>query len=179
MDAVEDVVAVTEQCGDVGRHHVVKIAQAVEVDIQNGDIGAQARGHLGGIGSHDAATQHHDVGRQHARHSPQKDAPAFKRALLGSPGSLVAFQLGPEDAKVIRPLLALKPNRDLYDALTDLPPYHAYGRSAGRAQLLTMPPLSEETNVAKRIRRHCRTKYGRRRDQVERDIEAFISERMG
>jgi hypothetical protein len=101
--------------------------------------------------------------------------PDFQRALLGSAGTLVCFQVGPTDAEIIRPMFEFNQN-DLYPELTNIPPYRAYGRTGGRAQLLTMPDLPEETNVAKRIRRHCRTKYGRRREQVEREIAAFIGE---
>ncbi len=100
--------------------------------------------------------------------------PAFRDALLGSVGSLVCFQIGPTDAKNIKPMLALD-RTDLYEELTDIPPCHAYGRTGGKAMLLEMPPLPEKVDPhrAKLIRRHCRTKYGRPREQVERDIAAF------
>jgi len=100
----------------------------------------------------------------------------FKEALLGSVASLVCFQIGPRDAKDLKPMLALDGN-DLYPELTDIPPFKAYGRTGGKARLLNMPDLPEETGAGKAIRHTCRTKYGRPRAQVEREIEA--SQKLG
>ncbi len=43
------------------------------------DVGAEAGGHLGGVGPDDAAAEDHDVGRQHAGHAAQQDAAALER----------------------------------------------------------------------------------------------------
>ena len=70
---------VAEERGDVGRHDVVEIAQPVEVDVEDGDVGAEAGGDLGGVGADDAAAQDDHVGRQHAGHAAQQDAAALER----------------------------------------------------------------------------------------------------
>ena len=77
--AVEDVVPIAVQRGDVARHHVVEVAQAIEIDVENGDVGAEAGGDLGGVGADDAAAENDDVGRQHARHAAEQNAAALER----------------------------------------------------------------------------------------------------
>ena len=41
----------------VRRHHVVEVAQAVEVDVEDRDVGAEARRHLRRVRAHDAAAE--------------------------------------------------------------------------------------------------------------------------
>ena len=60
---------------------VVELAQPVEVDVEHRDVGAQAHGHARGIGADDAAADHHDLGRRHARHAAQQHAAAALRLL--------------------------------------------------------------------------------------------------
>src|SRR5712692_9709514 len=52
---VHDIMPVAEKRGHVLGHDVVQIAKAIEIDIENADVGAQAGGNLGGIGADDAA----------------------------------------------------------------------------------------------------------------------------
>jgi len=78
VKAVEDVVPVAEQRGHVTRHHIIEVAQPVQVDVENGDVGAQAGGNLGGVGAHHAAAQNHHVGRQDPRDTAQQNAPPLK-----------------------------------------------------------------------------------------------------
>src|SRR5207237_9123260 len=61
-NAIEDVVAVAGELGHVPPHHVVEVAEAVEVDIENGHVSDEAGGDFGGIVGDDAAPQSHDVG---------------------------------------------------------------------------------------------------------------------
>ena len=55
--AVEDVVPVAEQRRHVRRHHVVEVAQPVEVDVEDDDVGAEAGRDLGRVGADDAAAE--------------------------------------------------------------------------------------------------------------------------
>ena len=95
-DAVEDVVPVAEQRRHVRRHHVVEVAQPVEVDVEDDDVRAEAGRDLGGVGADDAAAEDDDVGRQHARHAAEQDAAALERPL-----------------QVLRPFLDAHPAGDL------------------------------------------------------------------
>ena len=76
-----DRVAVAEQAVHVGRHDVVEVAQAVHVDVEDGDVGVEAGGDLGRVRADDAAAEDRDVRRRHARHAAQQDAAAHLRPL--------------------------------------------------------------------------------------------------
>src|SRR5207253_5710209 len=59
--AVEDVVPVAVQRGDVARHGVVEVAEAVEVDVENGHVGAESGRDFRGIGTDHPGAQDDDV----------------------------------------------------------------------------------------------------------------------
>src|SRR5690606_15896219 len=66
--------------GYIGRHNLVEVAQAVEVDVHQLDVGPEAGGEAGGAGADDAATQHHHVSRLDTRDAPQQYAAAHHGA---------------------------------------------------------------------------------------------------
>ena len=74
LDLLPDGVPGGEQAAHVGRHHVVQVTEPVEVDVHDGHPGAETGGHLGGVGSHDAATEDQDLARKHAGDAAQQDA---------------------------------------------------------------------------------------------------------
>ena len=101
--------------------------------------------------------------------------PDFQKALLGTVGNLVCFQVGPADAEPLQLMLGLDRN-DLYDGLTDIPPFHAYGRSQGKARLLTFPPLPDPSpRQARAIRRRSSSQHAGRRKRVEDEVRQFIA----
>src|SRR5437588_10127346 len=73
-NAVEDVVAVAIKRGHVARHDVIEIAQAVETDVKDGDVGAQPCRDLGGVGADNSTAEHNAIGGQDARYSHPENA---------------------------------------------------------------------------------------------------------
>ena len=65
--------------GDVGRHDLIEVSQAVQVDVHDDDVGPESCGHPRGVGPDDAATEDEDVGRFDACHAAQEDAAAHHR----------------------------------------------------------------------------------------------------
>src|SRR5205085_739787 len=78
-EAVEDVVAITEDGGDVGRHHVVKVTKAVEIDVEDGDVRPQPGCHLGCVGADDTSTEDGHVRWLHAGDAAEQDTAAIER----------------------------------------------------------------------------------------------------
>ena len=105
-----------------------------------------------------------------------------RSAVFGNIGSMVAFQLGVQDAEVLTEQLGgdLMPK----DLLT-LPRYQAYARLLIHGQpsrpftLRTLPPPSPSPRHEHRslaIRRYCRQRYGRPVEKVEREVaQAFAA----
>src|SRR5690606_41422944 len=61
--------------------HVIQVAQAVQADVQHGDLRAQARRHLRCVGADDAAADDDHVVGLNAGHAAQQDTAALSRAL--------------------------------------------------------------------------------------------------
>ena len=73
---------VAEERGHVRRHHVVEVAQPVEVDVEDDDVRPEPGGDLGGVGAdHAAAEDRRRSPGQHARHAAQQDAAALEAAV--------------------------------------------------------------------------------------------------
>jgi hypothetical protein len=51
-----------------------QLAQPFHRPVDDGDIGAQADGHLGAVSTRDAPAQHHHLGGRDARHAAQQHA---------------------------------------------------------------------------------------------------------
>jgi hypothetical protein len=62
------------QQGHVRRHHVAEVAQAVEVDVEQAHVGAEARRHLRRVGADHATAEDHHGRRFDARHTAEQDA---------------------------------------------------------------------------------------------------------
>lgn len=98
-------------------------------------------------------------------------APELCAALLGSVGTLVSFQIGPEDAERIQPLLTFraKPslgfNTNSVYELTELPPFTAYART-DRMEHVAIPELPQPTDpkIARAIRNRCASQHAGRRE---------------
>ena len=71
-----DVEAVRHDRDHAAVEEVVDGAQAVEVHVEDRDVGAQAERDAGGVDSDGAGAEDGDVARGHARHAGQQDAAA-------------------------------------------------------------------------------------------------------
>ena len=61
---------------EVAAEDVVEVADPGQRAVEDGHVRAHTRGHAGGMGPHDAATDHHDIAGAHARDAAQEHAPA-------------------------------------------------------------------------------------------------------
>ena len=75
-DGALDVVAVGGDGEEAAAEDVVELAQAVEVEVDEGDLGAHAEGDLGGVGADDAAADDADVAGGDAGDAAEQDAAA-------------------------------------------------------------------------------------------------------
>ena len=102
----------------------------------------------------------------------------LRSAVLGNAGTLVAFRIGAEDAKVIAPELDI-PNPVV---LSDTSNFHAWvtytrnGIPSNARLISTLPPWSGETGSLTKVIARSRSRYTRPRQQVEQAIEKFFSE---
>src|SRR5580658_224842 len=71
-----EVVGVGGQGEDAAVEDVVQVAEAVEVEVDEGDLGAEAEGHFGGVGADDAASDDADVAGRDAGDAAEQDAAA-------------------------------------------------------------------------------------------------------
>ena len=71
-----DVVGVGGEGEDACREDVVELAEAVEVEVEQRDLGAHAEGDLGGVGADDAAADDADVAGRDAGDAAEQDAAA-------------------------------------------------------------------------------------------------------
>ena len=74
-----DVEAVGHQGDDAAVEEIVHRAQAVEVDVEDRDVRAQAQRDARRVDPHRARAQHHDVAGGHPGHAGQQDAAAAAR----------------------------------------------------------------------------------------------------
>ena len=76
LDGAGDVVRVGEQGLDAAAEDILQVGQALDADIKDGDVGAEADCHLGRVGTDIAAAENDDVAALYAGHAAQKDATA-------------------------------------------------------------------------------------------------------
>jgi len=65
-DGALDVVGVGGDGEDTSAEDVVELAEAVEVEVDERDLGTHAEGDFGGVGADDAATDDADIARRNA-----------------------------------------------------------------------------------------------------------------
>ena len=66
---------------NVGSEHIGQVPESVERDIEQRDVRAEARRHLGGIRAHHPAADDQHLGGQHARHATEQNATAAEHFL--------------------------------------------------------------------------------------------------
>jgi hypothetical protein len=97
----------------------------------------------------------------------------IRAAIFGNVGTIISFRVGAEDARYLA--------REFYPAfnetdLTCLPNYHIClklmidGRSSQPFSAVTLPPPKKRTSHKREIIELSRRKYGRPREEVEREI---------
>ncbi len=99
------------------------------------------------------------------------------RAVLGNVGTTILFRVGMQDSDVFAPLFS--PTFGKRD-LVSLPNFRAYVRGVGALGEtpfnVDVPPPREKTDevYAEALRERVRQKYGRRREEVEKEIEGTL-----
>src|SRR5690349_5573202 len=63
------------------RHHIIKIAQTLKVDIDDGDIRAHPGSDLRSMRSHDAGSEYQNLGRLYTWYAAEKNTSAFQGLL--------------------------------------------------------------------------------------------------
>ena len=74
LDLIQDVVTITVQRVDVRGHHVIEISQAIEIDIQNGNVRLKTGRDPRGIRADNAAAKNRDVSRSDAGDATKQNA---------------------------------------------------------------------------------------------------------
>ena len=103
----------------------------------------------------------------------EKGDTKIKDAIFGNIGTLIAFRIGVEDAEIIAKQLA--PVFSEYDVV-NIARFNAYVRllidnTAGKAfNMSTYPPTLGSAEIAGKIKELSRTKHGRDKGSVEKDI---------
>ncbi len=96
-----------------------------------------------------------------------------RKAIFGNVGSILAFRVGPEDAKYL--LSGFEPTFDEED-LINLDNYNAAfrllikGETSRPFNIATFPPSKENPEIARLIKEHSRLKFGRDRATVETEL---------
>ena len=97
----------------------------------------------------------------------------IKKAIFGNVGSMMAFRIGPEDAKFL--VSEFGPIFDEED-LVNIDNYNAAlrllikGETSKPFNILTQPPSKGNLEIAKLIKEYSRVKYGRDRAAVEEEL---------
>jgi len=101
-----------------------------------------------------------------------------KKAIFGNVGSILAFRVGPDDAKYL--LSHFAPVFDEND-LVNFDNYHGAlkllisGQPARPFNIVTFPPSKGDEKIANLIKEFSRVKYGRDRNSVENEIYQRLS----
>jgi len=96
-----------------------------------------------------------------------------QKAIFGNVGSMMAFRVGPEDAKFL--VTEFEPVFDEND-LVNFDNFNAAlrllinGETSKPFNIMTYPPVKGNSEVAKAIKELSRLKYGRDRDMVEKEL---------
>jgi type IV secretory pathway TraG/TraD family ATPase VirD4 len=93
------------------------------------------------------------------------------RAMVGTIGTIISFQIGGEDAEFLQTTFQLKP-----EELSSLPPFQAYVNTSGHTVQVKMdsPPPRLYPDSPAEIQKRCRAQLVVPRDAVERRITRFI-----
>ncbi len=97
----------------------------------------------------------------------------IKKAVFGNVGSMAAFRIGSDDAEFME--TQFKPVFSAYDLL-NVDNYNCYVKLLIRGEpqrpfsMKTYPPRRGDSEIAAAVKELSRTKYGRPRDEVEREI---------
>lgn len=96
-----------------------------------------------------------------------------KKAIFGNIGSILAFRVGPDDAKYL--VTQFEPVFDEND-LVNFDNYNGAlrllinGEATKPFNIVTFPPTKGKPEIARLIKEYSRTKYGRNKDEVEKEV---------
>lgn len=102
----------------------------------------------------------------------------IKDAIFGNVGSIASFRIGVDDAETIAKQLA--PGVTEYDVM-NIEKYNAYLRllidnqAARTFNIQTYPPYEEDNDIIEEVKKLSRLKYGRNKDEIEREINKRLS----
>lgn len=97
-----------------------------------------------------------------------------QKAIFGNVGSILAFRVGPDDAKyLVSQFSPVFEERDLlnFDNFNGALKLLIEGQTSKPFSVLTFPPKKENPEIARIIKEYSRIKYGRDRNQVEEEIK--------
>lgn len=103
-----------------------------------------------------------------------------QKAIFGNVGSILAFRVGPDDAKYL--VTQFQPVFDEQD-LVNLDNYNGAlrllikGETAKPFNIVTFPPSKGDPKIAELIKKYSRVKYGKERDAVEAELRERLSKR--
>ena len=104
-----------------------------------------------------------------------------RKAIFGNVGSILAFRVGPDDAKYL--ITEFGPVFDEED-LVNFDNYNAglklliKGETSKPFNIVTYPPSKESSKIRELIKKYSRTKYGRDRAKVEAELNQRIQKRF-
>lgn len=104
-----------------------------------------------------------------------------RKAIFGNVGSILAFRVGPEDAKYLVP--EFEPVFDEED-LMNFDNFNAglrlliKGETSKPFNIVTYPPAKGNAKIAGLIKKYSRAKYGKDRDKVEEELNQRLKKRF-
>ena len=104
--------------------------------------------------------------------SPDKGNTMLRDAVFGNVGSMVAFQVGGDDAEILVRQLRKFDGQLLPEDLTNIPKYHAYIRLSQNGlpehpfTMTTFPPEPIGEDRSEKVRNASNVRYARPKDQV-------------
>ena len=104
-----------------------------------------------------------------------------RKAIFGNVGSILAFRVGPEDAKYL--VTEFEPVFDEED-LVNFDNYNAalrlliQGQTSKPFNIITYPPSKGKAEIAELIKEYSRAKYGSDRAQVEQELHERLQRRF-
>jgi hypothetical protein len=102
-----------------------------------------------------------------------------RKAIFGNVGTILSFRVGPDDAKYL--VSQFGPEFTEED-LVNLDNYNAAlrllikGETSKPFNIVTFPPSQGNPEVAQLIKEYSRTKYGRNREEVEKEVYERLSQ---
>jgi hypothetical protein len=105
-----------------------------------------------------------------------------KKAIFGNIGSILAFRVGPDDAKyLVTQFAPVFDENDLvnFDNYNGALKLLIKGETSKPFNIQTLPPIKGNLEVAKLIKEYSRSKYGENREKVESEVYQRLQKSFG